>query len=126
MELVLAGLSWALILAGGLFTVVGATGMMRMPDVYTRMHAASVTDTLGAGLLLLGFMLQAGLTLVLLKLMFLFLLLFFIGPVVAHAVANAALHYGIAPVLAEDRRGRIEAGAGRAAADKGQQAAAAQ
>ena len=51
-----------------------------MPDLYTRMHAASVTDTLGAGLLLLGFMLQAGLSLVLLKLVFLFLLFFFIGP----------------------------------------------
>ena len=40
--------SWALILAGSFFTVVGAIGLVRMPDVYTHMHAASVTDTLAA------------------------------------------------------------------------------
>ncbi|KAB2913275.1 MAG: monovalent cation/H(+) antiporter subunit G [Hyphomicrobiaceae bacterium] len=105
----LIGLSWALILAGGFFTIVGAIGLVRMPDVYTRMHAASVTDTLGAGLLLLGFMLQAGPSLVLLKLVFLFVLFFFVSPVATHAVANAALHYGIKPQLAEDRRGRLDA-----------------
>jgi multicomponent Na+:H+ antiporter subunit G len=108
MALLLDGLSWALILAGGFFTVVGAVGLVRMPDVFTRMHAVSVTDTLGAGLLLVGFMLQAGLSLVLLKLMFLFALFFFISPVATHAVANAALHYGIEPLLAADRRGRLE------------------
>jgi multicomponent Na+:H+ antiporter subunit G len=106
--LLIDGLSWALILAGSFFTVVGAAGIIRMPDVYTRIHAASVTDTLGAGLLLLGFMLQAGLSLVLLKLVFLLLLFFFVSPVVTHALANAALHYGIEPVLTEDRRDRID------------------
>ena len=50
MQPVLDIVSWALILAGSFFTVVGAIGLVRMPDVYTRMHAASVTDTLGAGL----------------------------------------------------------------------------
>ena len=109
MDVLLNGISWALILAGGFFTVVGAVGLVRMPDLYTRMHAASVTDTLGAGLLLLGFMLQAGLSLVLLKLVFLFLLFFFISPVATHALANAALHYGIKPVLSEDRQGRLDA-----------------
>jgi multicomponent Na+:H+ antiporter subunit G len=111
MDLILNGISWALILAGGFFTIVGAAGLVRMPDVYTRMHAASVTDTLGAGLLLLGFMLQAGLSLVLLKLVFLFVLFFFVSPVATHAVANAALHYGIKPILSEDRRGRLDADA---------------
>jgi len=62
--------SWALIIAGSFFTVVGAIGLVRMPDVYTRMHAASVTDTLGAGLLLAGLMVQAGLGLMTLKLLF--------------------------------------------------------
>jgi multicomponent Na+:H+ antiporter subunit G len=72
------------------------------------MHAASVTDTLGAGLLLIGFMLQAGLSLVSLKLAFLLLLFFFVSPVATHAVANAALHYGIRPKLSEDRRRRLD------------------
>lgn len=108
MDVILNGLSWALILAGGFFAIVGAVGLNRMPDLYTRMHAASVTDTLGAGLLLFGFMLQAGLSLVLLKLVFLFLLLFFISPVATHAVANAALQFGIKPMLSEDRQGALD------------------
>lgn len=100
--------SWALILAGSFFTVVGAIGLVRMPDVYTRMHAASVTDTLGAGLLLAGLMVQGGLGLVTLKLLFILELFFFISPVATHALAQAALHAGISPQLAEDRTGRLE------------------
>jgi multicomponent Na+:H+ antiporter subunit G len=116
MDFLIAGLSWVLILAGGFFTIVGAIGLVRMPDVYTRMHAASVTDTLGAGLLLLGFMVQAGPSLVLLKLVFLFVLFFFVSPVATHALANAALHYGIAPMLSHDRRARLDADAREPAA----------
>ena len=56
--------SWALILSGSFFTVVGAFGLVRMPEIFTRMHAASVTDTMGVGLLILGMGLQAGFTLV--------------------------------------------------------------
>lgn len=100
--------SWALILAGSFFTVVGALGLVRLPDVYTRMHAASVTDTIGAGLLLTGLMLQAGFTLVTLKLLFILILFFFMGPVATHALAQAALHAGVVPQLAEDRTGRLE------------------
>jgi multicomponent Na+:H+ antiporter subunit G len=114
----LLGLSWLLIVAGGFFTLVGAIGLVRMPDVYTRMHAASVTDTLGTGLLLLGFMVQAGLSLVLLKLVFLFVLFFFVSPVATHALANAALHYGIAPKLSHDHRGRLDADARKGAGEE--------
>jgi multicomponent Na+:H+ antiporter subunit G len=101
--------SWALIVAGSFFTIVGALGLVRMPDVFTRMHAASVTDTLGAGLLLIGMILQAGFTLIAAKLVFIIALLFFVSPVVTHALAQAALHAGIAPKLAEDRRDRLDA-----------------
>ncbi len=96
--------SWALILAGSFFTVVGALGLLRMPDLFTRMHAASVTDTLGAGFLILGMMLQAGFGLVSLKLLVLLALFFFTGPVVTHALAQAALHERIVPFLVHDRR----------------------
>lgn len=98
--------SWILIALGSAFTVVGMVGIVRMPDVYTRMHAASVTDTFGAGLLLLGMLLQAGLSLVALKLLFILALFFFFSPVVTHALAQAALHERIRPQLAEDRRRR--------------------
>jgi multicomponent Na+:H+ antiporter subunit G len=102
-------LSWALILAGSFFICVGMLGLVRMPDVFTRMHAASVTDTLGAGLLFAGFMLQAGFSLISVKLVFILGLLFFTGPVVTHALSQAALHAGILPRLHEDRRKRLEA-----------------
>lgn len=96
--------SWVLILLGSFFTIVGAFGLVRMPDVFTRMHAASVTDTLGVGFLILGMGLQAGLGLVTLKLAILLALFFFTGPVVTHALAQACLHENIDPLLTEDRR----------------------
>jgi multicomponent Na+:H+ antiporter subunit G len=100
--------SWVLILLGSFFVIVGALGLVRMPEIFTRMHAASVIDTAGVGLLILGMALQAGLSLVTLKLFFLLALFFFTGPVVTHALAQACLHEGIQPRLSEDRRkGRI-------------------
>ena len=104
MTLIVESASWVLILLGSFFTLVGAFGLVRMPEVFTRMHAASVTDTLGVGFLILGMCLQAGLGLVTLKLVFLLALFFFTGPVVTHALARACLHEGIKPMLAEDRR----------------------
>jgi multicomponent Na+:H+ antiporter subunit G len=106
MSLLIDAVSWILLLLGSFFTVVGAFGLVRMPEVFTRMHAASVTDTLGAGFLLLGMALQAGFGLVTLKLMALLALFFFVSPVVTHALAQACLHEGIKPLLAEDRRRR--------------------
>lgn len=98
--------SWALILAGSFFILIGAIGLIRMPDTFTRMHAASIIDTVGAGLLLTGMMLQAGLTLVTAKLVFILLLFLFTSPVVSHALAQAALAADVEPMLDEDRRGR--------------------
>ncbi|HXF52600.1 MAG TPA: monovalent cation/H(+) antiporter subunit G [Hyphomicrobiaceae bacterium] len=107
-ETIVNAASWVLILAGCFFVVVGAIGLVRMPDVFTRMHAASVTDTLGVGLLFAGLMLQAGIGLVALKLFIILILFFFIGPVTTHALAQAALHAGIKPQLAEDRTHRLD------------------
>jgi multicomponent Na+:H+ antiporter subunit G len=117
MQLVLDIVSWGLIALGSFFIVVGAFGMMRMPELFTRMHAGSVTDTLGAGFLILGMILQAGFSLAALKLLFILGLFFFTGPVVTHALAQAALHENITPLLAEDRRtrrtGSTDGGEGR-------------
>lgn len=93
------GLSWFCLLAGGFFCIVGALGLLRMPDFYTRMHAASVIDTLGAGLILAGLMMQAGLTLVTVKLLMVGLLLFFASPTATHAIARAAMGRGLKPLL---------------------------
>ena len=101
MTLVLDGLSWLCLVAGGLFCIVGAVGLLRMPDFYTRMHAASVIETLGAGLILLGLLLQAGLTLVAVKLLMIGLLIFFASPTATHALARAAMTRGIQPLLGD-------------------------
>jgi multicomponent Na+:H+ antiporter subunit G len=99
MSAVLDVASWILLVAGGLFCVVGGIGLHRMPDVYTRMHAASVTDTLGAGLVLLGLILQAGWTLAMAKLVIIGLLIFFTSPAAVHALVRAALGRGLEPLL---------------------------
>ncbi len=96
--------SWLLLLAGGFFCIVGGIGLVRMPDFYTRMHAASVTDTLGAGLMLLGMMVQAGLSLVTVKLAMIGLLIFFASPAATHALAKAGMSRGVEPVLGRQER----------------------
>ena len=89
-------------LLGSVFMVIGALGVVRMPDVFTRLHAASVSDTFGVGLILIGLILVGGLTLVSVKLAFLLAFLFLTGPVATHAVARAALDAG---VKARDEKG---------------------
>ncbi len=96
--------SWILLVAGGLFSIVGAIGLLRMPDFYTRVHAASVTDTLGVGFILLGLILQAGWTLVTAKLVIIGLLIFFTSPAATHALARAALERGLEPLLDGEER----------------------
>jgi len=93
------------LVTGGFFCLVGGIGLLRMPDFYTRMHAASVTETLGAGLMLLGLMLQEGLTLVAVKLAIVGLLIFFASPTASHALARAALLRGLAPILGPPKAG---------------------
>jgi multicomponent Na+:H+ antiporter subunit G len=106
MALLIEITSGILIAAGCFFILVGALGLVRMPDIYTRAHSASIIDTVGAGFLLMGLMLQAGWSLVTLKLLFVLAISFFTLPVIAHALARAALHENIAPNLTEDRRHR--------------------
>lgn len=93
--------SWLCLVGGGLFCIVGAIGLLRMPDVYTRMHAASVIETLGAGLILLGLVLQAGFTLVAVKLFVLGALIVLTSPTATHALARAAMEGGVMPMLAD-------------------------
>ncbi len=94
--------SWAALLGGGFFYVVGAIGLNRMPDIFTRMHAVSISDTLGVGLLTLGMLLQAGFTLVAVKLIMIMVLMMWTGAVATHALARAALHDGEKPLLADE------------------------
>ncbi len=99
---VIDAVSWVLIVLGSGFCVIGALGLLRMPDFFTRMHAASLIDTLGAWLLLLGMMLQAGFSLITVKLIFVALLLFFTSPTATHALARAARARGLEPMAVEN------------------------
>ena len=95
-------LSWACLTMGGVLGVIGAIGIHRFPDFYTRLHAVGIADTLSAILILLGLGLQAGFSLAAFKLFLIFVFLFFTSPTASHALANAALHSGLKPKLAND------------------------
>ena len=98
MDQVLDILSWILLVLGGLAVLIGGIGALRMPDLYTRMHAASVTDSLGAILVILGLMLQAGLSLAAFKLAAILLFLLLTSPTSSNALASAALLAGKRPI----------------------------
>ena len=92
MSLALDLASGALLVIGALFTLVGGIGLLRLPDVFTRLHGAGITDTLGAGAILLGLALAAGWTLLLGKLLLLLAILALLNPSASHALARAARH----------------------------------
>lgn len=93
-ELVVDTVSWILIVGGSFFVVVGGIGALRMPDLFTRMHAASVTDSLAPILILSGLMLQSGLNLYTVKLFAILVFLLLSGPAASNALASAALLSG--------------------------------
>ena len=105
MELIQDLLAWLFILAGGALLLVGAVGLIRLPDFYTRLHAGGVIDTLGAELMLVGMMFQAGLSLVTVKLFLIGAFLFFTSPTSTHAIANAAYVAGLKPYLVDGKEG---------------------
>ena len=91
--------SWALLLAGAGFCLVGGLGLMRLPDVYTRMHAAGITDAVAAAAIILGLALLAGWSLLLAKLLLVLALLLLLNPSACHALARAAIHGSRRPWL---------------------------
>jgi multicomponent Na+:H+ antiporter subunit G len=102
---VVHGLAWALIVAGALASVVGGLGLLRLPDFYCRVHAAGVTDTLGAMLILFGLALDAGWSQTTIKLLFMVLLISFTSPTSAHALVKAAYSRGVKVSPAEEPDG---------------------
>ncbi|MEG9861331.1 MAG: monovalent cation/H(+) antiporter subunit G [Parvularculales bacterium] len=88
---------WGLMLAGAFFIFTGALGLIRLPGFYARLHGAGITDTLGAELLILGLITQAGFSLDAVKLLLIGLITFFTSPTAAHAIANAAYVTGLRP-----------------------------
>ncbi|MFT6047687.1 MAG: multicomponent Na+:H+ antiporter subunit G, partial [Arenicella sp.] len=88
-DLLIDALSWALLMLGGGFVLIGGIGALRLPNFYTRMHAASLTDTMGTILIIAGVILQAGWSLAAIKLFAILLFLLLTGPTATYALANA-------------------------------------
>lgn len=89
---------------GAVLTLTGTVGVLRFPDFYTRLHAASVTDTAGAAFLLIGMAVLAPHWLVLTKLAAIGLFLFLTSPTASHAIANAAHVAGLEPLIGAQAR----------------------
>lgn len=114
MDMALEILSWASILGGLFFMLVGTVGILRLPDVYTRLHAAGMTDTMGAGLIILGMCFQtvAGMMhghptwwTVLVRLVLIYGFLLFTSPIATHALARAGMAGGVEPWTSPDDGG---------------------
>jgi len=95
--------SWLFLMLGVFCTLVGGIGLFRLPDFYTRVHASGVTDTLGAACIIIGLILQVGLSLLLVKLLLIIGFLILSGPAATHALAQTAFRDGLKPQLDEDR-----------------------
>ena len=89
----------ALCLIGALLSIVGTVGVLRFPDFYTRLHAASVTDTGAVTVAIAGMMLLAPDWLIVFKLLAVWVFLFMTGPTAGHALANAAYTAGLQPLI---------------------------
>lgn len=95
-------LSWLFLVSGGAFCLVGGLGLLRMPDVYTRMHAAGVTDTMGSALILIGLVFLPAHWTVSVKLLGILFFLYVTSSTATHALIHAAYTSGPTPRLADD------------------------
>lgn len=109
MDYVVAIATAALLLAGSLFALVAAIGMVRLPDLYTRMHAASKAGTVGSGLLLLAAGLYSGELAILARAVAGFIFFLLTAPVAAHLLAKAAHQSGhrLGPESVRDELGKV-------------------
>ena len=99
MDIVIDILTWLLLISGAVFSMVGGFGIIRLPEFFSRMHAGGITDTLGAGLIVGGLMLQGGLSLVTVKPFMIIFFLIITSPTACHALAKSALAQGMQPEL---------------------------
>lgn len=86
------------VVAGLFFLFLSQVGQLRLPDIYTRIHAAGLGDGVGAGLLLAGLAITAPSAAIAVRLLLVALLIWSLAPVLAHLGANAAHSGGVAPV----------------------------
>jgi multicomponent Na+:H+ antiporter subunit G len=103
MTIIIDALSWVCLLTGCFLGISGAVGIFRFDEFYSRVHAASVTDTLCVFFIMAGLVLQSGFTLVSVKLIFAVVLLWLTSPVASHALIRSAYQTGLKPKLTTTR-----------------------
>lgn len=96
-------ISGTLIISGACSVFIGMLGVYRMPDIFTRLHASSIIDTMGTIFILVGLMIYSGLNMVSLKLMLIMFFILITTPAAAHALAKAASHGSLKAVLDKDQ-----------------------
>ncbi len=101
MDLLFHIFAWFFIVLGSIFCIIGGIGLIRFPDFYTRMHAAGITDTLGAGCLIVGLGFEMGFSLITFKLIAILGFLWIASPAAANALASAAMARGLEPIVDE-------------------------
>ena len=87
------------LVVGSFFAVIGGVGIVRLPEFFSRMHGAGITDTMGAGMIIIGLTFQSGASLVTVKLLMILFFLLVTSPSSCHALAKAAMTHGMSPVL---------------------------
>ena len=92
-------ISWGLIISGAFFMISGSLGILRMPDFFTRLHPAGITDSFGAPLILLGVAVHFGVSLVSGKIILLIILLLVANPTATHVLSQSALVTKLKPYV---------------------------
>ncbi|GLQ07098.1 monovalent cation/H(+) antiporter subunit G [Sneathiella chinensis] len=118
MDLALDIGTWFLLLTGSFFLIITGLGLLRLPDLYTRIHAGGMADTLATLLIFVGLALQSGFSLVTVKLAFVVIFIFFTSPTASYALAQASFVAGLKPRLdgfgdSEDNKTSDDLGKGR-------------
>ena len=97
-------IAYFFLIIGSLFLLVGAIGLIRMPDVFTRMHAVSVMESTGATLIIFGLIIYSGFSAISIKLIIILLAIIYISSVATHALARACIHDDIKPLKVVERK----------------------
>lgn len=101
MELLLISVRNSFLIIGALFVLCGCIGVIRLPDFFSRVHAAGITETAGVGFIFAGLLIEAGLSLVSIKLLLILIFMLITSPTSSHALAKAAIHGKEKPLLSK-------------------------
>ena len=97
-QLLVTMFSGFFIACGVVALLIGSLGLLRLPDVYCRIHAVGMIDTAGASFIILGMIIHEGFTFVTVKLVLIGVFMFFTSPIATQAVAQVAYKSGVVPI----------------------------